>query len=158
MGRPQLLPAGVLDYADRYSVPQLNALLAEQRRGGGAAGVRAAGVAPFDPAAVLGQLADDLRFLRRLVAFGRARIIAFLAPATGPTHHQVQRAAVECSVDQAPVLSCRLTVRLLLNWAHVFRSLFPTKYTALHRALAEAARDRLPVVHQSRLVFRPPDT
>ena len=76
-------------------------------------------------------LVPSSRFLRQLVAFGRRHLIHNLSPEPrgGP-----YRASMECMVDGAPTISCRLSGRPILNWRHVFRSLFPQKYQSLTAA------------------------
>lgn len=81
--------------------------------------------------------ADDQRFLRRLVAFGRQHLIASMSPSE-PRTKGVYRSTLECSIPDTPVVSCRLYARPMLNWQHVFRSLFPK----LHALKAEAEEDR----------------
>ena len=58
---------------------------------------------------------------------------------------------MECTVDGAPTISCRLFGRPLLNWAHVFRSLYPQRYAALPPPVTASPA----VVHYcSRLEYR----
>lgn len=71
---------------------------------------------------VFGQLVDDQRFLKRLVAFGRQRLLTALLQG-GPS-----AVNVECPVPGAPTVVCRVRSRPHMDWKHTFRTLFPRRY------------------------------
>lgn len=101
---------------------------------------------------VLGQLVDDLRFLRRLVAFGRKHLIHSLTPEPrgSRSNAATHRASMDCLVHGQPTISCRMYSRPMLNWQHVFRSLFPKKFSTMPSLESSSA----PVVQYcSRLVY-----
>lgn len=135
------------DVATR-SLTDLNQLLAVQDAGGEP---RRNKVVPYEFFTIYGQLADDIRFLRTLTAFNRRHILSFLAleKPVGPKHY---RNKVDYNVEGSPVVSCRLTSRFHMNWAHAYRSLFPESYRALLQQ--QDRRDHLGFFYQTRLTFR----
>ena len=101
---------------------------------------------------IYGQLTDDVRFLRRLVAHGRARLLGGLFPPGG----QQRRLVVDCPVEGAATVSLRIhAVRNQVNWRRAFRTLFPARYESVRAAAlaAAAAAPATTVVVQSRLLF-----
>lgn len=102
---------------------------------------------------IYGQLADDLRFLRTMAAYGRQNILSFLA-VKNPEGPKLSRNAVEYTMGEdkyLPSVFCRLTSRNQLNWARVYRSLFPDNYHSIK--YQEEQVEHLGFSYQSRLTF-----
>ena len=164
----QLLPEAVRRHAQAGDVVALNHQLADARRLSNtkpAATLHTTGWAddtattilpPMPPIlfAIHGQLADDLRFLRRLAGYGRQRLLDVWQPQP----MQQPRHTYECPVPGAPDVSCRVSSRWMVRWREAFRTMFPVRYVELSSgsgATAAAAAPPAPavVVVQSRLLF-----
>lgn len=139
--------AGRLDAATRRlcdgkTAAEINGLLAAA-----AAPAPDANPLPGTPFLVFGQLAEDVAFLRRLVRFGRERLIPILRA-------QGHRRWICPGAQTAPgpSLLCRLTERRIIPWHHVFRTLWPATHARIEADLA--ASPVTGVTFQAIITFR----
>ena len=127
---------------DQHLVPELNRLAWQHQQVRPVPDV--VGTIPAAPFGMYVQLAEDTAFLRRLVNYGRERIIPALAAL--PTKR------IECQAHgPGPGIVCRLSQRRIVNWQHAFRTLWPQKDPGV-----PAGPPSPPILcYQSSIILRP---
>jgi hypothetical protein len=141
-------PAAERALADGHSIPQLNRLYARRAP---APDDRVRRFVPWPLLVGYGQIAEDLRFLRRFAAFDRARLVPALE--RRPDHRW--DVTLSHRAVAVPDLTCRLSRRRIVDYHQAYRTLWPRQYAAHSAGPTGPEAAPAQTVWQSRITLSP---